>query len=149
MKTQTLVFIFLLLLCNQGYSHHSYQQAFDNSREISLTGVITDVSWGNPHIEYTVETTTVIDGKQEIQIWKVPTAAPRVAQSNNLDSDSIKNGDQVTFKGWPARDGSEAMRALEVILEDGSSFRLRPDRESRKQGVRVLEKESDQGGSVI
>ena len=130
MKTQIIVFIFLLLLCNQGFSHHSYQLAFDNTREISLSGVITNVSWGYPHIEYTVETTTVIDGKDDIKTWSVPTAAPRVAQSNNLDIESIKVGDQVTFKGWPARDGSEAMRALEVTLEDGSSYRLRPNRNS-------------------
>ena len=88
------------------------------------------MSWGYPHIEYTVETTTVIDGKDDIKTWSVPTAAPRVAQSNNLDIESIKVGDQVTFKGWPARDGSEAMRALEVTLEDGSSYRLRPNRNS-------------------
>jgi hypothetical protein len=128
MKPSALALISLLLISGESFAHHSYQLKFDNTKEITLSGVIKEVSWGNPHIEYILEVSNEIGAETEVELWSIPTAAPGVARSNNLSSNSIQIGDSVTFSGWPARNGSESMRALEVVLEDGNIFRLRPNR---------------------
>lgn len=133
MKLKHLQSITLLLLSSEAFAHHSYQATFDNRQTISLSGSVVKVEWRNPHIEYTLAVTTV-DG--ELETWTIPTAAPRVASSNNLNVDSINKGDHVMFRGWPARDGSNSMRATSVILEDGRSFRLNPMRGSKGEANR-------------
>ena len=96
-----------------------------------MHGIVTRFEWSNPHLEIFLD---VENDKGETESWILPTAAPRVAQNNGLDPETVTVGDEITVSGWPARDGSNAMRARKLTLKDGRSFGLTPTGRDRGRG---------------
>jgi len=43
-------FLTLLAIGIPSFAHHSISAEFDVTREIKITGVVTKISWGNPHV---------------------------------------------------------------------------------------------------
>ena len=126
-----LVILLTALFSLSALAHHNYRLKFDDSQEITLTGVVTNFDWKNPHIEIFLDVETE-DG--EIVNWVLPTAAPRVAEGNGITKDTVKEGDILVAVGWPARDGSNEMRARVMTLEDGTEYRLSPNRNGTAMG---------------
>jgi hypothetical protein len=137
MKNLTVLLVFLISVPT--YAHHSYATNFDNIAEISLTGVVTNFDWKNPHIEIFID---VEDADGSVANWVLPTAAPVVATRSGVTPETVVPGDTLLVTGWPARDGSNAMRAWVMTLEDGTSFQLSPVPEgvSRTQMRAILAK---------
>ena len=96
-----------------------------------MHGIVTRFEWNNPHLEIFLD---VENDKGETEKWILPTAAPRVAQNNGLDPETVTVGDEITVSGWPARDGSNVMRARKLTLKDGRSFGLTPTGRDRGRG---------------
>ena len=111
-------------------AHHNYRLNYDDSKEITLVGVASKISWANPHITIYLDVT---DADGEVVRWAIPTAAPGVARRNGFTSEVLKEGDHVTLVGWPARDESLQMRARLVTLEDGTEFPLHPTDRQRNR----------------
>lgn len=113
-------------------AHHNYRLNFDDSKEISLEGVVSEVSWENPHITIYID---VVGEDGETVSWVLPTAAPRVAQNNGLTKEVLAAGDAVVIVGWPARDETKQMRARRVTLSNGDEVLLHPtgDRRGRNR----------------
>ena len=118
-----LIFLSAFFLSLPLLGHHNYRLRFDNAREVSMEGTVTGFEWKNPHLEIFLD---VENDQGKTENWILPTAAPRVAQNNGLDSETIVVGDEITALGWLARDGSNAMRARRLTLKDGRSFNLTP-----------------------
>jgi hypothetical protein len=136
MKNLTTLIVFLISV--PAYAHHSSATNFDNNAEISLTGVVTNFDWKNPHIEIFID---VEDADGNVVNWVLPTAAPVVASRIGITPETVVPGNTIVVSGWPARDGSNAMRAWVMTLEDGTSFQLSPggargvDSTQRPEGV--------------
>ena len=118
-----LIFLSAFFLSLPLLGHHNYRLRFDNAREVSMEGTVTSFEWKNPHLEIFLD---VENAQGKTENWILPTAAPRVAQNNGLNSETIVAGDKITVLGWLARDGSNAMRARRLTLKDGRSFNLTP-----------------------
>ena len=126
-----LVILLTALFSFSALAHHNYRLKFDDSQEITLTGVVTNFDWKNPHIEIFMD----VEGEDgEIVSWILPTAAPRVAGGNGITKDTVKEGDTLAAVGWPSRDGSNEMRARLMTLEDGTEYRLSPNRNGTAMG---------------
>jgi hypothetical protein len=80
----------MLLTSNAGSAHHSYAD-FDRDHAITITGKVTEIFWGNPHILLTVD-----DNSEDMRIEWITTAG---ADKTGVASSQIEVGDTLTVTG--------------------------------------------------
>ena len=117
MKRITLFVIGVALLSAQTLSaHHSFAAEFDRNSPVTLTGSVTRVDWGNPHIWVFMD---VKDDTGKVSNWGVEGGAPNALFRNGWRKDSLKVGDTVTVEGFKSKDGLPRANADRVTLPDG------------------------------
>ena len=117
MKRTALFVIGVALLSAQTLSaHHSFAAEFDRNSPVTLTGSVTRVDWGNPHIWVFLD---VKDAAGAVSNWGVEGGAPNALFRNGWRKDSLKAGDTVTVEGFKAKDGALRANANRVTLPDG------------------------------
>lgn len=97
-------------------AHHSFAVFFDADRSVTVSGVVSEFQFRNPHglIRLTVQ------GKDGEEVWKGETNSPSILERRGWKRDSVKAGDTITIEGWPARDGSNYLRVRAVRRADGT-----------------------------
>ncbi|MFO7275860.1 MAG: DUF6152 family protein [Pseudomonadota bacterium] len=107
----------LLSAATAALAHHSFAVFFDSEKTVTVSGVVTEFQFRNPHglIRLTVK-----NEKGAEEQWKIETNSPSVLRRRGWNSDSLKVGDEVTVEGWPARDGSKYLRMRKVTRPDGT-----------------------------
>jgi hypothetical protein len=117
MKRIALFVIGVALLTAQTLSaHHSFAAEFDRNSPVTLTGSVTRVDWGNPHIWVFMD---VKDDTGKVSNWGVEGGAPNALFRNGWRKDSLKVGDTVTVEGFKSKDGLPRANANRVTLPDG------------------------------
>ena len=111
-----LVALLSLLLASPAHPHHS-NVAFEVNKIVTLTGVVTEFRWVNPHTWIGV---SVDDGKGAKTVWAVEGRAPGVLARAGWSHSSIKVGDTVTIDFSPAKDGSKTGLVARVTKSDGT-----------------------------
>ena len=103
MQRIALFVIGVALLSAQTLSaHHSFAAEFDRNSPVTLTGSVTRVDWGNPHIWVFMD---VKDDTGKVSNWGVEGGAPNALFRNGWRKDSLKVGDTVTVEGFKSKDG--------------------------------------------
>ena len=97
-------------------AHHSFAVFFDDQKSVSISGVVKDFQFANPHGVLTF--VVAADGHEET--WRAETNAPVILRRLGWSHDSLKPGDKVTVEGWPARDGTNYIRMRRVLRPDGT-----------------------------
>jgi hypothetical protein len=97
-------------------AHHSFAVFFDDTKNITVKGTVTEFRFTNPHGVITIAVKK--DGREEA--WKAETNAPTILTRRGWTKTSLKAGDVVTIDGWPSRDGKPYMRMRRVMLADGT-----------------------------
>ncbi len=97
-------------------AHHSFAVFFDDQKAVSVTGVVKDFQFANPHGVVTF----VSDAGGHEEVWRAETNAPVILHRLGWSRDSLKTGDKITVEGWPARDGTNYMRMRRVLRPDGT-----------------------------
>jgi hypothetical protein len=100
-------------------AHHSFAAEFDASKPITLTGVVMQIDWTNPHVWFYVNVKGE-DGRTAR--WACEMGAPHQLQGRGWLRDSMKIGDTVTVNGALARDGSKRANARTVTTADGKTL---------------------------
>ncbi len=114
----------LALLTTSVRAHHSFAAAFDETKPVTVTGVVAEVRIENPHSWFYVNVT---DPGGKVTRWGFEGNTPTSLIRAGYRRDSVKVGDKVTVKGVRARDLSAPMGAArEIVLEDGRSFIVGP-----------------------
>lgn len=116
MKPSRLALCLALLWAQTAVAHHSFDAEFDRNKPVTLTGTVTRVDWGNPHIWVFID---VKDETGKVSNWGVEGGAPNALFRNGWRKDSLKVGDTVTVEGFRGRDGSLRANANRVSLPDG------------------------------
>ncbi|HEY7673373.1 MAG TPA: DUF6152 family protein [Gammaproteobacteria bacterium] len=105
-----------LLLARPALGHHSFAVHFVGDELVTVTGVVTEFTFRNPHglvmLDETRDDGTIVH-------WRIETNSPNILRRRGWAPDSVKAGDEVTIEGYPARDGSSSMRVARLIFADG------------------------------
>jgi hypothetical protein len=105
-------------------AHHSFGVAFDATKTVMLSGVITKIAWTNPHTHVYVD---VKDANGQVVNWTLEGYPPNVLERTGWKKDvTIKVGDTISFFGWRARDGSPYAHLREATLASGQKLFFGP-----------------------
>jgi hypothetical protein len=96
--------------------HHS-NVAFEVNKILTLTGVVTEFRWVNPHTWIGL---SVDDGKGTKTLWAIEGRAPGVLARAGWSRSSMKVGDTVTVDFSPAKDGAKTGLVARVTKSDGT-----------------------------
>lgn len=97
-------------------AHHSFAVHFVPDKTVSVSGVVTEFRFRNPH-GLLFFTARGEDGKEAA--WKAETNSPNILRRRGWDEHSLKAGDEITVIGYPARDGTNYLRVYKIELADG------------------------------
>ena len=104
------------LLSAPAFSHHS-NVAFEVTKVDTITGVVTNFQWSNPHTFLKV---MVNDGKGGNAEWGLEGRAPGVLLRAGWTKKSLVPGETVTVDYSPARDGTKTGLIARVTKADGT-----------------------------
>lgn len=108
-------------------AHHSFAAFYDTSEPITITGRIVEVKLMNPHSWFYLD---VEDENGDVQRWSFEAGTPSGMIRNGYSPQVIKEGDEVTITGFPARDESKKAGMLrELVTADGQVYGMFGPRE--------------------
>ena len=97
-------------------SHHS-NSAYQVDQVITITGIVKEWKWTNPHTWLYL---TVDDPKSGKVEWAAEGRAPGVLGRAGWDRFVLKPGEKVTVHMSPAKDGTHVGIIARVTKEDGT-----------------------------
>ena len=101
-------------------AHHSFLAEYDPDKRLTITGVVTEVDWRNPHTHFYLDVKKA-DGT--LEKWKFEGFPPNMLLRNGWKKDAtLQAGMKVTIFGWQARDGSNLVHSRQITFEDGHTI---------------------------
>ena len=95
------------------FAHHGFDTEYDAKKHVKLTGVITMVSWTNPHMRVYIDVTGP-DGK--VTNWNMELTSPNTIRRQGWGPDDLKAGDKVIFEGFGGK-VVESRGSLQTIMK--------------------------------
>ena len=105
-----------ITLAATAQAHHSFPVHYVPDEMISVTGTVKEFRYVNPHAVVFLE---VKNASNANEMWKIEWNGAGSLRRRGILPDAMVSGDRVTIDGYPARDGSNAMRLNRVSFEDG------------------------------
>jgi DNA/RNA endonuclease YhcR with UshA esterase domain len=112
----------VFLAATPAQSHHS-NVAYEVTKVITVTGVVKEFQWVNPHTWLHV---TVDDGKGGKVVWAAEGRAPGILLRAGWTRSSLKAGETVTVDMSPAKDGTLVSIIARVTKADGTILSNQP-----------------------
>ena len=97
-------------------AHHSVPVNFDQSREITVVGVVTDIKWVNPHAHFRINVT---NPDKTVVEWLVEMGAANTMRRAGFPMERFVVGDRLTIIGNPGR-RDRTILLNETVLPDGT-----------------------------
>jgi len=95
------------------FAHHGFDTEYDAKKHVKLTGVVTMVSWTNPHMRVYIDVTGA-DGK--VTNWNMELTSPNTIRRQGWGPDDLKAGDKVIFEGFGGK-VVESRGSLQTIMK--------------------------------
>ena len=102
----------LLMVSRPTLAHHS-MAIYDQTREITLTGTVTEFRLTNPHIQILFDVKT---DQGNIEHWSSIGDNPVNLRRKGWNRNTIKPNDQITISGYSAKDGRPLMTTHKLVL---------------------------------
>jgi hypothetical protein len=102
-------------IASPALAHHSFAM-FDASKKITVTGVVKEFEWTNPHVWIHV---VAPDDKGIAREWGFEMQAIQQDTAGGWRPDSVKPGDKVSIEFHPLKDGTRGGQLVSAILADG------------------------------
>ena len=107
-----------LLVVGTAFAHHS-PIVFDRTKQVTLTGVVTEFRWGNPHSWIHLDVTGA-DGK--VGNWGIEMDPASHLAREGWKSTTLKPGDKVSVVVFPLRNDEKGGQYISVTLPDGKKL---------------------------
>jgi hypothetical protein len=108
------------------FAHHSFDAEYDASKTATLTGIVTNVEWINPHAFITV---SLKDESGATKEFKVELGPPYALTRGGWKRDTVKIGDKITMQDTAlAKDGGNRAGSTQntfLILANGQKLPMR------------------------
>lgn len=104
-------------------AHHEITAKFDPTKTRSLTGIVTNVDWANPHVHIFMNVGT---GANMVN-WAVELESVVDLQRAKFTRDTVKPGDTITVSGSLARNGSNQIWGANVTKAGARIFNVPED----------------------
>lgn len=95
-------------------AHHG-TVAYDETKEVTLKGTVTEFDWANPHTQIYFD---VKSAKGNIVHWGCETLNPSKLIRDGWTKDSVKPGDHVTITLVAARNGAPVGLLHKLVFDD-------------------------------
>lgn len=99
------------------HAHHSYVTKYNPKKPATISGVISSVSYSNPHIFFSVQTSR--------GTWRVETEGIPKARAKGLTAARLKAGRKVRVSGWRARSGGGSLGMRSISFVGGKTITMR------------------------
>lgn len=99
-------------------AHHSFAM-FDRERTVTITGVIREFQWTNPHSWIQI---TVTDDAGKVTEWSLEGGSPGIMGRNGWKRTSLVPGEKVTIELYPLRSGEPGGSFVEITKADGTKL---------------------------
>lgn len=104
-------------------AHHSARAEFDDSKIVTMTILVREVTWMNPHA--TISGNVVSGGLTGAE-WTIETPPPNALKRLGWQKTDLKPGDRVTMGVWVARNGETRAMLRNITLPDGRTLASLP-----------------------
>lgn len=108
--------IALLFAAMRVSAHHAFTAEYDESKIVTISGVVTDFKWTNPHAWLYVEGK---DDSGRVNSWGFEMGSPNGLVNRGWKRTDLKKGDPITVDGYRAKNGSNVANARTVTMPDG------------------------------
>ncbi len=121
----TVLMVALLALSPLVVEAHHGVSMFETEKEITVTGVVKEFQYTNPHSWLLVDVTSK-DGS--VTTWGFEAEGPGVLMRNGIRKSDFAPGTKLTVTGHPLKNGQPAASWIKAVRADGVEFnpRLRP-----------------------
>ena len=105
-------------MATPAYAHHS-MTGFERNKTLTLTGIVKQFKWANPHswIEFEVP-----NDKGGVDVWNAEMTAPGILVRAGWKSTLLKPGDKVMITLRPLLSGEPGGLFVSVTLADGQTY---------------------------
>lgn len=128
--TRTAMFIVALTTLSGAVveAHHAASM-FEAEKETTVTGVVKEFQYTNPHSWLLVDVTNK-DGS--VTTWGFEAEGPGVLMRNGIRKSDFAPGTKLTITGHPMKNGQPAASWIKAVRADGVEFnpRLRPSNDT-------------------
>jgi hypothetical protein len=93
-------------------AHHAISAKFDESKSVTLNGIVTDVDWKNPHVHVLVN----VKNGNDVANWAIELESPIALEASGWTRDAVKPGDSIRVQGIAARNGSRQVWSRSLTL---------------------------------
>jgi len=137
MKHWRAIFILaLLLIVKVADAHHSFSALYDGTKQTTVTGVVTQFRFVNPHAMMYLDAP---DASGKAAKWVVEFDGRLNLSNFGWTESSIKSGERVTVTGNPSHAESNRLFFIKLVHADGTELirgaqqRLNSLEEDRRQ----------------
>jgi Family of unknown function (DUF6152) len=110
----------LLILATPGFAHHG-TAAYQEDKQITVTGTVTEFSFANPH------TLVYLDVKQSdgtIAKWQGEMTSPNHLMRAGWTKNTLEAGEVITISGLPAKKGMSSLWIRKIVKANGTELPL-------------------------
>jgi hypothetical protein len=112
------IFSATALVVSPADAHHSGTM-FDDTKEVTVEGVVKEFQYTNPHSWLLVDVTGT-DGK--VTTWGFEAEGPTTLMQMKVRRSDFAPGTKLTITGHPMKDGRPAAAWTKAIRADGTAF---------------------------
>jgi hypothetical protein len=117
-----------MLLAIPAVAHHSFTM-FDQTKQLTITGTVTEFQWTNPHAYIEID---VPDESGAVKHWAIEMGSPSILQQSGWKFSNLKKGDKTTLVINPLKDGRPGGFLNTATLPDGRVLGNGPGRGPQK-----------------